>query len=645
MSKKIFLEKLTLIGFRKNYDVKFKEGLNFISGPMATGKSSIAEMINYVFGSEDHKSYIEIRKSCKDVELDFFIGDSKFKLVRPLFDFTRPVKLYKWDKNKLKYEDDFELLEIDTPSNENSLSAFLLREMGLPNIKVANQSFSFRDILKYSYVKQSDIDSENMLMEESWGSSLKRKPTFEIIFNIYNELLGELKQELKEKKELINNLQKKKEGVYEFLKDIDILEEKDYLVEKNNIKTQLEEKKDKLQAIKSEGKFEDELTMNLEKEIGKYKELIEIKEGEILEKNKYMEKLMLLRNQYSSEIQKIEFILEGAVVLNKYDFEVCPSCLNELEHNNGCNLCGSKLEDLSEEEIKVFKSELRRLKKKLKKIGEQIEYNEILLNDYEVEKRSYNKQLLFLQREIDHLRNNYISPYIEQIEQINYEIGNLNNDLEQLEKNLVIISKFSKISQKILEEEKKHENLKQRMESMEKESLSKDDVMKSLTKLFNDILIKFSFPKLSEAFIKESTYIPFVRGVKYNKLGSGGAVTMTTMAYFLSISLLKTPNKNHPGFLILDSPRKNLGADANDEFKDEEIFNSIIKYFISITHPQVSEDEADNEDKPEIDENIQIILINNGFPDFLPPEDLVKVFDGKGTGNLPYGLIDDIENL
>lgn len=645
MSEKIFLEKLTLLGFRKNYEIKFKNGLNFISGPMATGKSAIAEMINYVFGSEDHKSYIEIRKSCKEVELIFFIGKKRFKLVRPLFDFDRPVKLFRWEENAGEFRSDFELLEIDVPSNEMSLSAFLLNEMGLPNIKVANQNFSFRDIMKYSYVKQADIDSENLLMEENWGASIKRKPTFEIIFNIYNELLGNLKQQLKEKKEHINELQKKKDGVYEFLKDVNILDSKDFSEEKDNINKQLRNREEKLQDIKLEGKFEDDFSMNLEYKIRELNQQLGIKDNEIIEKKKYIEKLMLLRNQYSSEIKKIEFILEGALILNKYDFEVCPSCLNKLEYKAGCNLCGSNLQDLSEEEIKVFKSELRRLKKKLNKISDQISYSEVLVNNYEKERELINKELISYQREIDRLRNNYISPYVEQIEQINFEIGNLNNSLEQLENNLIIIRKFSKIDENMMDKENDYKLLEKRIKSIEKENISKDEVIEKLSTLFNNILEGFSFPKLSEAFIKGTTYLPFVRGVKYNKLGSGGAVTMTTMAYFLSIALLKTPNKNHPGFLVIDSPRKNLGAGAKDEFKDEEIFYSIIKYFITITSPEISNQESKDKYQPEIDNNIQIILINNGIPDFLPQEDLIKVFDGKGTGELPYGLIDDIENL
>ncbi|OWW11637.1 hypothetical protein BUE63_04090 [Bacillus sp. MB353a] len=639
MSKIIFLEKLTLVGFRKNYEVKFKKGLNFISGPMSTGKSSIAEMINYAFGSERHKAYIEIRKSCKEVELDFYIGEEKFKVVRPLFEFNRPVKLFRWDIEENKFEDNFLLLEIDSPSNENSLSAFLLNEIGLPKITVANQSFSFRDLFKYTYVKQSIIDSENLLSEKSGGSGIKRKPTFEIIFSIYNELLGELKQRLKEKDEYIRYLENKREGVFEFLRDLGVLNRENYLQEKEKRNEILEEKQSRLQEIKSKGKYDNELTLNLEKRIQFLKDTIVRLEEDIVEQAKYIDKLILLRNQYSGEIQKIEFILEGALILNSYEFEECPSCLNKIVEKEGCNLCGSEFEDLSEQEQKVFKSELRKLTRKTNSLISLIDNQQASLEQLRRQKLIHIERLQKEQSEIDRLRNHYISPYIEQIEQMNYEIGNIHNDIEQLEKSLVIVDQFSRINEHILLEKNKRDLLKEKIDSTEKDSVTKEEIINGLSELFNNILEKFSFPKLSDAYIRELNYLPYVRGVKYDELGSGGAVTMTTMAYFLSIALLDTPNKNHLGFLIIDSPRKNLGADAknDDEFKDEEIFNSIIRCFIEVNN--------DNSEYENIIKDLQLIIINNGYPDFLPTEDLIKEFDGKGTDDLPYGLIDDIENL
>ena len=83
---------------------------------------------------------------------------------------------------------------------------------------------------------------------------------------------------------------------------------------------------------------------------------------------------------------------------------------------------------------------------------------------------------------------------------------------------------------------------------------------------------------------------------------------------------------------MIDSPRKNLGADNKDdevEFKDEEIFNSIIRTMYSIAES--------NKDK------LQLIVINNGYPDFVPKECIVAEFDSDGRNGMKKGLIDDID--
>ena len=180
------LIRLTLIGYRKNYYVKFHGGLNFISGHTSTGKTSIFEMIDYALGSKGHKSYIEIGNSCTDVELEILIGESQYKIRRKLFDFNAPVIVEDWNKEKGKYLF-YNRLEVNSPSNANSLSAFLLEKLGLSNFTIAGQAFSFRDLFKYSYLKQTAIDNENILDEKDWAKDNKRKATFEIIINIYDK--------------------------------------------------------------------------------------------------------------------------------------------------------------------------------------------------------------------------------------------------------------------------------------------------------------------------------------------------------------------------------------------------------------------------------------------------------------------------
>lgn len=194
---------------------------------------------------------------------------------------------------------------------------------------------------------------------------------------------------------------------------------------------------------------------------------------------------------------------------------------------------------------------------------------------------------------------------------------------------LIELNRFNKL---LKSKEKAIEDLKQKIKDTENTATYRGDVINNLSNVFYDILKAFKFPKLDTAYIDEKQYLPYVRGRLYRELGSLAGVTLITMAYYLSLLIESIGDKfNHLGLLIVDSPRKNLGAKSDDDdFKDEEIFNSIIRFFI------------------EVDKNygkdIQLIVVNNGYPSFLDKTNIVKEFDGDGTKELPYGLIDDIED-
>ena len=161
MKPRLRLDSLTLLGSRKNYVVSFKDGFNLISGPTSTGKTSILEMIDYALGAKSHKAYIEIGNSCSHVELVIDIGTERYQIRRQLFDFNAEVIVSDWNEEKQKFLF-YNRFEVDVPSNPNSLSAFLIEKLGLANLSIRGQAFSFRDIYKYCYLKQTEIDNEEI---------------------------------------------------------------------------------------------------------------------------------------------------------------------------------------------------------------------------------------------------------------------------------------------------------------------------------------------------------------------------------------------------------------------------------------------------------------------------------------------------
>ena len=633
MAKKFKLIRLTLIGTRKNYEVIFKDGLNYISGPTSTGKTLILEMINYALGSEKHKSYIELGQSCTFVELELEIRDLKYTIKRKLFDFNEPVGVFVWDlkSNKFKFLDRF---EIDIPSNPKSLTSFLLEKLNLSNIKVVKQDFSFRDIFKYSYLKQTEIDNENIMGEKNWQTSIKRKPTFEIIFNIYDELLAERKASLKVKNDELKGLQIKVNSINEFLQSSEMIDFKTYFEKRNDVDKSIVEKQKELYEIKVTGNIKDESTLGLQRKILYLKNVCENLERNITEQTQYINKLSLLKNQYMSEVSKIEFIVEGYHALDRLDYVVCPSCLQPIDidvQSDKCNLCGKEKIRPEIDEILSMKYDKKKIMKKNKELGEYIQKEGLNL-ELMIKKCSECKnKLLNSEKELLHLHKHYVSPLMERIEQLNYEIGESNRIITELENNHKMLIELDRINTLCKQKEKSVEDLKDKIRDTTGTVIDKEDIIKNLSEQLTKNLIAFKFPKLENSYIDKKTYLPHVRERLYSELGSLAGVTLITMAYYLAIAICATKESfNHLGFLIIDSPRKNLGADSKEQvFKDEEIFNSIINFFIELDKNYTNE--------------IQLIIVNNGYPIFLNKDNIIKEFDGDGTKGLPYGMIDDIQ--
>ncbi|WP_288984216.1 hypothetical protein [uncultured Flavobacterium sp.] len=636
---RIKFNKLLLIGDNHNYEVKFKDGLNFITGPIATGKSTILELIDYCLGKKSHKDYQEVKLTCKYVSLDLFLNNERFLIQRPLFAFDLPVKVFKWSAEKNDFLSEFEYYSVAIPSDEKSLSRFLNEKIGMPEFKLSGQTFSFRDLYKYCYIGQTKIDSEDLLNEKIYAVGFKRKPTLEIILNSLNQLLNELKNDEKKLKDKIGILLDKKEAIVKFLRDVELFSSS---AENEKNKAGLISKKNELfkalNEFKTNGKIENDNTKSKERELFLNRNLLSKIETDIEEIKNYIKKLVVLSNQYSNEIIKIEYLILSNGKLQNIEFCNCPSCNGEIEKKdfNVCNLCGNDLTEFNDEEEKAIKLERKRLNSKLTSLLTFIEnQNEILAN---LENRR-NKILFSINKievEINNIQKEFISPFIEKIETLNREIGEINKQIENLDLNLNVQNQLATLSNEIQREENKLSDIKNQIKDIEDEETNFDEIIKKLSDIFQKTLKAFDFPKLYDAYIDNKSYLPYVRGVKYDNIGSLGAVTLINIAYFMSILEVSLSLKKsfHPKVILFDTIGKNLGTresnNENDEFKDSKIFKSLLKYFSEFSKKH--------------NDRIQIVIINNDYTSDIKEEDVIIKFDGEGNKGFDYGLINDILN-
>ncbi|WP_030848266.1 hypothetical protein [Streptomyces sp. NRRL F-4474] len=143
---------------------------------------------------------------------------------------------------------------------------------------------------------------------------------------------------------------------------------------------------------------------------------------------------------------------------------------------------------------------------------------------------------------------------------------------------------------------------------------------------YSELLRQWRYPKLSQPMI-DTNLVPYVRGDSYRE-ASSGARTLLTLAWQLAVfEVAVESSAAHPGFLMIDSPQKNLGHGGTRDaaIADAIAIDDLYRHLTSWLAEQGS--------------GAQVIIVDNSPPRLV--EDNVVVRYSRSEERPPYGLIDD----
>ena len=220
------VDTLVLLCKQSEERIHFSPRLSFFHGQMSTGKSSIAELIDYCLGGSLQKTPA-IQSELVGVQLQARVGDATLLIERNPTT-TTSVEVT-WESHGEAGRENLPLQAGEQPIIGDDIynySDFLLRHLGSPLLKVRKrkgdpdsslQRLSFRDFYKFCYLDQPDLDLSFFLLEQPIRQE-KSKDVLRYVLGFHSDRLNQLQSELSEVRQSQRTMRETAKQIGDFLK-------------------------------------------------------------------------------------------------------------------------------------------------------------------------------------------------------------------------------------------------------------------------------------------------------------------------------------------------------------------------------------------------------------------------------------------
>jgi hypothetical protein len=584
---KLLIETLVLLCKQSEERIQFCRRLSFFHGEMSTGKSTIAELINYCLGGSLQKTPA-IQSELVGVQLQAVLGDTSLLIERNPST-TTSVEVT-WERYQKNGRENLPLKAGELPIIGDDIynySDFLLRHLGSPVLKVRSrkgdpestlQRLSFRDLYKFCYLDQPDLDSSFFLLDQPIRQE-KSKDVLRYVLGFHSDRLNELQNELSEVRQSQRTMREAAKQIDEFLKRYGF----DSSAQIDSEIDRLNDEEEKLEAeIEGQGKDglpastvaeEDQQQVNaLTQAIESKTEAVSdigqrLKEQESLISEFIAMKFKLVRSSTASEL------LKGA------EFRACPACGTEVSTKSDgvhCVLCKSELSEAPggfERDTAVMERDLSDRIDDLKRSVQRLK------RSYEGQRR--NLELLTKDRtdaleRVDAARRQVESEYMKRARRLESRRGAIRErrGLLMRIKDMPVevdakLKQADGLSAKIAELERDIQTEQGRFEDGRKN-------VGALERNFHELLQSIHFPEIKaddKVFLNQRTWFPYVHpkdneslAWTFDDAGSGGKMVLFKICFALALHLTAAQrNLPIPRLLVIDSPMKNITPDINPE--------------------------------------------------------------------------------
>jgi hypothetical protein len=616
--------------------------LAIIAGQISTGKTSVLEFIRYCLGGSDFPHHPEIRSRVRSAQLECELQGTTFVIERGAV--LQPSKIATVHSCALEGLDEphFEKeLLVAPPNDENSLSQYLLDQFGIGQVVLREaptreasgvDRLSVKDVLRLMFVENPDLDNRNLLLENNVHVvRLKHEQVLDLLFGAHDNTAASLAAQARSLEADIKGREVDRAAIEAFMKEQKIPDRviiDGRMVELVEQLSRLVRRREQIESqMQAEAAFGDQQRSAYQNAADRARRA----SNDLRGAQTQLDRLVALSAQYEQDVKKLVFAKDASRLFDPFAIQVCPWCLQPVnisaEAMNGeCVACHQPLSD--DEEVDLDR-ELRAVRTRQRELLQYVDELYERASTYEAELESSSGDQRGAQRAFDEAMRGRFSPFMSQRDELLAAEGRVDADAREQRRLLDMHRSRERRGEELGALRQQLADVLRAQVDAEAINVARSDVIEDLEQRFGSILAEFHYPKLADPQLDER-YVPSVRGVRYDQLGSAGAMTLISLAWYLSVFEKSIEDDGaHPGLLMIDSPQKNLvpaSGQQADDYQAPAIARSVYEHLIQWT----SSDPGSTS---------QILLVDNDPPDFTGDHLAVRY-----TGNAevsPYGLIDD----
>lgn len=578
------MHELSLTARKSVETVPFSAAVTFLHGPVSTGKSTVARLVDFAFGGDLERTPA-LQQEFVSVALRVDLEENRCTLERGAAD-TGSVRVSWRDAQDQSWSVNAPISAREEPiidAEVYCLSDLLFYLCGEEPIKVRRSRrepdspmvrLSFRDVWRYCYLDQAELDSSFFRLEDPMRGR-KSGDAMRFFTGLHSERMSQLEAALSA---AVDEQRTKREAVRqlrEFMRRFDFGSEGDLLGQLEASRRELERvvraitdlQRARNTALHPSDALREELRA-LATRVGELKGLLS--DSDVL-----LSQQASLRAELVTAKTRSVRAEEASRVLDGVDFEACPRCGTDISGRDveaqRCRLCHSpttSVQEVAGESLEVLR---RDLNERIDQLAESIRRGK--------EERALVSERLArlegrkadLDRTLSDAMQRYDSSFVESIRAVESERATLVERIAAFERLQEIPKALDEMEEQAGSIQGRIDLLRGQLQAERGRLQQADRVVAEIADEFKRVLIAVGFPGVSDSdhvFLDPRDWKPTIRHETQEwtfwEAGSGGKKTLFNVCYALALhAVALSRDLPLPSVLVIDSPTKNISDEEN----------------------------------------------------------------------------------